>query len=128
MVNVLQHHSKASTSTTSSAPLDVTSGSHQNYSAKQRTTATADEGGGSAQQSGDESTKGHCAIPLDDSEYENKRDPRRRRPTPHSIPALPLPKFAYESRSTPSSSSRRGSLTDSYHSQRRYDARRRKKR
>lgn len=32
LVNVLQHHSKASTSTTASAPLAVISGTHQNHS------------------------------------------------------------------------------------------------
>uniref|UniRef100_A0A915Q4P4 RRM domain-containing protein n=1 Tax=Setaria digitata TaxID=48799 RepID=A0A915Q4P4_9BILA len=130
LVNVLQHHSKASTSTTASAPLAIISGMHHSHSLICSTHRSADEacdsnrhhsGRGSTSffkrtkwPWGNDPIKNHCAIPLDGSANRG-RDPRHRKHSPQSSISLPLPKFIQEHRSTPSSS-RRNSLPDSFRS------------
>ncbi|VBB29844.1 unnamed protein product, partial [Acanthocheilonema viteae] len=130
LVNVLQHHSKASTSTTASAPIAIMSGTHQSHTSTystQRSTDDASDSGRhhSSRQSasfskrtkwpwGNDPIKNHCAIPLDGSANRGK-DPRHRKYSPQTSISLPLPKFVHEHRSTPSSS-RRNSIPDPFRS------------
>uniref|UniRef100_A0A1I7VHJ2 Msx2-interacting protein n=1 Tax=Loa loa TaxID=7209 RepID=A0A1I7VHJ2_LOALO len=129
LVNVLQHHSKASTSTTASAPLAVMSGTHQNHSSTCSTQRSADDFCDSSRHHssrlsasfakrtkwpwGNDPIKNHCAIPLDGS-ANRSRDPRYRKYSPQTSTVLPLPKFVHERRSTPSSC--RSSVPDPFRS------------
>lgn len=63
---------------------------------------------------GNDPIKNHCAIPLDGSANRGK-DPRHWKYSPQTSTLLPLPKFIYEHRSTPSSS-RRSSIPDPFRS------------
>uniref|UniRef100_A0A0R3RGC1 SPOC domain-containing protein n=1 Tax=Elaeophora elaphi TaxID=1147741 RepID=A0A0R3RGC1_9BILA len=137
LVNVLQHHSKASTSTTASAPLAIMSGTNQSHASTCSTQRSTDDTCDSSRHRsnrpsassvkrtkwpwempllilGNDPIKNHCAIPLDGSANRGK-DPRHRKYSSQTSTALPLPKFVHEHRSTPSSS-RRNSMPDAFRS------------
>ncbi|MCP9261314.1 Msx2-interacting protein [Dirofilaria immitis] len=129
LVNVLQHHSKASTSTTASAPLAIMSGTHSSHSSVcsvQRSTDDACDSGRhhSSKQPlfskrtkwpwGNDPIKNHCAIPLDGSANRG-RDPRYRKYSPQTSTSLLLPKFVHDHHSAPSSS-RRNNVPDAFRS------------
>uniref|UniRef100_A0A7I4K5N0 Msx2-interacting protein n=1 Tax=Brugia malayi TaxID=6279 RepID=A0A7I4K5N0_BRUMA len=129
LVNVLQHHSKASTSTTTSAPLAIMSGSHQSHSSTCSIQRSIDDICNSSRHHssrpstslnkrtkwpwGNDPIKNHCAIPLDGSANRGK-DPRHRKYSSQASTSLPLPKFVHEHHSAPSS--RRNSIPDPFRS------------
>ncbi|VDM97031.1 unnamed protein product, partial [Thelazia callipaeda] len=108
LVNVLQHHSKASTSTTFSTPSDVLSGAHNSHLSNRFIQKSNDDvfcAKNSSRVSskrckwpwGNDPIKNHCAIPLDGSANRTK-DPRQRqqKAEPHSVIILSLPKFVHD--------------------------------
>uniref|UniRef100_A0A915BDJ7 Msx2-interacting protein n=1 Tax=Parascaris univalens TaxID=6257 RepID=A0A915BDJ7_PARUN len=133
LVNVLQHHSKASTS---AVPIDAaahsatlrssalhTSGASQPRASEESKSATASYQNQNAAPLGaqkrarwpwgNEPIKSHYAIPLDAYAGSSPKDPRRRPSLGRSSPSvmnLPLPKFAHDVNLT-SADSRRNSLS-----------------